>query len=90
MYLEIIAQDYDTIQDLKNANDQIILLSKKTEIPCIVSSNFHYITPNDKVSYEVAMTIKDQRQMTDPSRRRVIGDYHIMSEQEVIDILIKN
>jgi hypothetical protein len=36
------------------------------------------------------MAIKDQKQMTDPSRRRVIGDYHIMSEQEVHDVMCKN
>lgn len=89
-YLEIIAQEYELVTDIEKPNNQIILLSEKAQIPCIVSSNFHYIAPKDKVSYEVAMAIKDQKQMTDPSRRRVIGDYHIMSEQEVYDILIKN
>lgn len=90
LVLELIAQDYEVVQWLQHANDQIIKLSEQENLPCIVSSNFHYVAPKDKESYEVAMAIKDQKQMTDPSRRRVIGDYHIMSEQEVYDVMSKN
>jgi DNA polymerase III alpha subunit len=59
-------------------------------IPLIISTNFHYVSPKDKIAYETAMAIKDQKQMTDPGRRRVYGDYHITSEQEVHDIMIGN
>lgn len=90
LYLEVIAQDYMLESSLKPINDQIIAWAEQHELPVIASTNFHYIAAKDKKAFEVAMAIKDQRQLTDPARRRIQGDYYIMKEEQVRDILLKN
>lgn len=90
LYLEVIAQDYTLEPSLKSINSQILTRAEQHELPVIASTNFHYIAAKDKKAFEVAMAIKDQRQLTDPARRRVQGDYYIMKEEQVRDILLKN
>lgn len=90
LYLEVVAQDYTLEPSLQALNDQIISLSTQNWIPCVVGCNFHYISPKDKIAFETALAIKDQKYITDQTRRRVRGDYYIMSEQEVQHILINN
>ena len=89
-YLEITAQDYKLETHLELSNEQIMKISLQTKIPCTVTSNFHYINKDDKIAYETALAIKDQKQIRDNSRRRVAGDYHIMSDQEVREIMKGN
>lgn len=90
LYLEIIAQDYVLEPSLKSLNNQIISLSFLYSIPVVVSTNFHYISAKDKKAFEVALAIKDQRQFRDPARRTVKGNYYIMKEEEVREILENN
>jgi DNA polymerase-3 subunit alpha len=90
LYLEVIAQDYTLEPSLKALNNQIILLWQHFQLPIIVSSNFHYVAPSDRLAFETALAIKDQRLMTDPNRRKLLGEYHIMSEEQVHAILTKN
>lgn len=60
------------------------------QIPLIVSSNFHYISTKDKQAFEVALAIKDQRLITDPARRKAVGNRHMMSENEILNIMKDN
>lgn len=90
LYLEITAQDYKLEPRLQLLNNQIIQLSEQTQIPCTVTSNFHYIKQGDKIAFETALAIKDQKQISDSSRRKVSGNYYIMSEEEVREILQAN
>ncbi|HMY80954.1 MAG TPA: PHP domain-containing protein [Candidatus Absconditabacterales bacterium] len=90
LYLDMTAQSYRLEPTLRPLNDQLIVLSDAFHIPLVVNTNFHYINPEDKIAYEVALAIKDQKLMRDQDRRKVLGDYHIMSEQEVHGILVDN
>lgn len=90
LYLEITAQDYRLEPALELLNEQIMKISLQTQIPCILNSNFHYINKEDKIAYETTLAIKDQKQIGDTSRRRVAGDYYIMSDTEVRDIMKGN
>lgn len=90
LYLEVIAQDYKLESNLKVINEYTMALAQQHGLPVIASTNFHYIAAKDKKAFEVAMAIKDQRQLTDPARRRVQGDYYIMKEDQVRDILSTN
>lgn len=90
LYLEITAQSYTLEPALRPLNDQIISLSQTHHLPVIVSTNFHYINKSDHRAYEVALAIKDQTMMSDDKRRKIKGEYYIMSEWEVFDILINN
>lgn len=88
--MEIIAQPYTLEPKLRSLNDQIINLSNQFQLPLIVSTNFHYINKDDHLAFEVALAIKDQKMMSDPTRRKVAGEYYMMSEDEVTRILQDN
>ena len=89
-FLEVIAQDYKLEPSLKQINDNIIELAQKSNSPLIVNSNVHYIKAESKLAYEAALAIKDNNRLSDPMRRIVKGDYHLMSADEVTAVLQKN
>lgn len=90
IYIEIVAQDYKKEKGLSDCNARANSLSQKTGKKLIVSNNFHYIKPDDKIAFEVALCIKDGLQITSPERRKVLGDYHIFSEEEIINTMKAN
>ena len=90
LYLELIAQDNRKEPKVKDINQCVVEISDKYDIPMIVSTNYHYINKDDKESFEVAMAIKDSRQIGDHDRRRVWGDYFITSPEDVREVLISN
>jgi DNA polymerase III alpha subunit len=83
VYLDIVAQDYATIPELKKINDQILDLGENTGIRYVVHNNYFYPSKDDKEAWEVALAIKDGKKMYDDDRRKPKGDYHIMSEEEI-------
>ncbi len=89
-YLEIIAQDYKETTEVKKINDILMELSKKEQIPCIVNNNYFYPSPEDKQAREVALAIKDGLKIYDENRRKPKGQFHIMSEEEIREILKNN
>lgn len=90
VYLDIIAQDYTTIPVLKKTNDQILDLGGKAHLKFLVHNNYFYPNKDDKEAREVALAIKDGKKMYDEDRRKPKGDYHIMSEEEIREVLEKN
>ncbi len=89
-FADVIAQEYTKEPALKSINEAIEQLATTSNTPLLVNSNFHYIHAEDKEPYEVALAIKDGNKMYDEQRRKVVWDYHIFSEQEVIDVMTKN
>lgn len=90
IYLELIAQDYQKEPRARQINDLMYKISNEENLLTIVSTNYHYINKDDKESFEVAMSIKDGRQITDSERRKISGDYYIASEDEVRQVLLSN
>ena len=90
IYIELLAQDYNRQKELSDCNARAISLATKLDKNLIVSSNFHYINQDDKMAFEVSVCIKDGLQITSADRRKVIWDYHIFSEEEIINTLKKN
>lgn len=74
----------------KKINTAIITLSKQLEIPCVVDNNFHYILPSDKDACDIASCIKDGKQYYEHGRKKKEGEWHIMSEDEIVETLIHN
>ncbi|MBU0625948.1 hypothetical protein KKG31_06425 [Patescibacteria group bacterium] len=70
VYLDIIAQDYKILPGLKQINDQILALSEKLGLKCLVHNNYHYPNKEDKEAWEVALAIKDGKKMYDDNRRK--------------------
>lgn len=53
-------------------------------------NNYCYPKKDDKDAREVALAIKDGKKMYDEDRRKPKGEYYIMSEDEIREVLKKN
>lgn len=89
-YWEVVAQDYIYEPEIEVINNAIVNLSQKMNLSMIVTSNFHYVDSTDKAAYELALAIKDGNKIYDEERRKVLWNYHIFSESEIIEIMKKN
>ncbi|MFA5747616.1 MAG: PHP domain-containing protein [Candidatus Absconditabacterales bacterium] len=90
VYLEIIAQDYKNVPEIKKINNLIFEIAKKNKLECVVNNNYHYPKKEDKEAWETALAIKDGKKIYDQDRRKPKGEYFIMSENEIREILIQN
>ncbi|MEI6672505.1 MAG: hypothetical protein WCL02_04030 [bacterium] len=90
IYLEIIAQNYDETTESKKVNEFLLALAEKESINCVVNNNYFYPSDTDKQAREVALAIKDGLKIYDENRRKPKGQFHIMSEKEIKDILEHN
>lgn len=90
VYGEIIAQLHSENAELEHVNTYIFDLCKELQISCVVNSNYHYIKKSDKEAWEVALAVKDAKKIYENDRRQPKGEFHIMTEEEIIDVLTKN
>lgn len=90
VFLEVIPQDPKYNEKLATANTTIWELHKQTNIPVIITSNFHYIHKSDKEAYDIARCIKDWKRVYDDDRRKTFGDFHITSVEETEAMCQKN
>ena len=89
-YFEVTAQDETVLTELPKINQLILHLARKTDTACIVNNNYFYPEPSDKEAWEMALSIKDNMKMYDAYRRQPAGQYHIMVEEELRKICLKN
>ena len=89
-YFEIIAQDERLLTDLPKINQLLLHLARKTDTQCVVNNNYFYPEPKDKHTWEMALAIKDNMKIYDDARRQPVGQYHIMTEEEIREICLKN
>lgn len=90
VYLEIIAQDYNEINESKKVNEFLLDLAEKEQMNCVVNNNYHYPSSTDKQAREVALAIKDGLKIYDENRRKPKWQFHIMDEDEIIKIMENN
>lgn len=90
VYLEIIAQDYTETAESKKVNELLLALAEREQMSCVVDNNYFYPSSTDKQAREVALAIKDGLKIYDESRRKPKGQFHIMSEDEIRQILENN
>lgn len=87
---DLIVQDYRRVPQLRSINATIQKLAEETHTMLLVHTNFHYVLEKDAQSFEVALAIKDTKKMYDEHRRKVVGQFHIMSEQEIVETMRLN
>lgn len=85
--LEIIAQDESKNKYLKIVNNKIVEIANITNTKMIVNNNFCYIEKSDKDAYEALISIKDSKAY---QAWNIKWDFHIMSKEEIENILQKN
>ena len=89
-YLEITAQDESILPATKKINKFIYNLAKQTNTKLIVDNDYRYVREKDKDAWEIALSIKDGTKMYDANRRSPAWKYHIMGEEEIRGICVKN
>ncbi len=85
--IDITAQSYLHYPQLKQSNDFLISQAKEYGLPMVTSSSYYYPYQTQKIAYETALAIKDGKKNYDSDARKIKGDHHILSEQEVRFIL---
>ncbi|HMT01563.1 MAG TPA: PHP domain-containing protein [Candidatus Absconditabacterales bacterium] len=89
-FLEINAQNENNLPNIKTINEITLNLGEKLDIPVFVGNNYHYIKPDEKEAFEMALAIKDGLKLYDDQRRKVVGDYHFCDENNIITVMKKN
>ncbi|MBP7760337.1 DNA polymerase III subunit alpha [Candidatus Saccharibacteria bacterium] len=81
-YLEI--QDHDT-KEQKETNTKILKLASDTGIPCVVTSDAHYINESDQEAHEILLCVGTTAFLSDEGRMS-LKDYHlhVTDPQDVI------
>lgn len=90
VYGEIVAQLHSENSELERVNTYVFDLCKELQISCVVNPNYHYIKKSDKDAREVALAVKDAKKIYENDRRQPKGEFHIMTEEEVVDVLKAN
>jgi len=71
-YLEI--QHHPGLPEQKSANDALIKISKKHDIPLVATNDVHYIKPEDAGAQDVLMSIQTDKKIADESRLTMKSD----------------
>lgn len=90
VFLEIVAQSYTDTPDIQKINDRVLRISEQEDIPCIVNNVYNYPNKGDREAREVALAIKDGVKIYDENRRKPRGQFYIMTEEEIRNILVQN
>lgn len=72
-YLEV--QDHSTKEQIET-NKKILKLSKDTGIPCVVTSDAHYINESDQEAHEILLCVGTSAFLSDEGRMS-LKDYHL-------------
>lgn len=70
-YLEI--QHHPEIEDQVKANDRLIALSRKTNIPLVATNDIHYLRKEDAEAQDILMLINTGSDPDDPERLSLAG-----------------
>lgn len=83
-YLELM--HHPTLPQQKTVNDALIKLSKEMSIPIVVSSDVHYVNPEDNVAQDIMTCIASARNLDDPGRFSMMNtDYSMHDPKAVIE-----
>ena len=88
-YLEFLTYSYDLFPERKKIESKFIDFIQKWKRG-VVSSNYRYLKPEDKSTYDVLLCIKNNWKYHSNERPQLKWEHHIMSEQEVKNVLKLN
>lgn len=88
--IDITAQLFEYYPILKSLHDILLQCAEDNDLLVVTSSGFVYPYVDQKIAYETALAIKDNKRTYDSDSRKVKWDYHILSEDEIRSILIQN
>jgi DNA polymerase III subunit alpha len=89
-YLEI--QRHSQIEELKELNKNLILLSRKYAVPIVATNDVHYLKKEDAYAQEILLCIQTRTSIQEKNRLSMLDvpDYYLKSteemEEEFIDL----
>jgi DNA polymerase-3 subunit alpha len=82
LFLEIVAYDAD---EQKRVNFELLKISRKYNLPVVVSSDTHYFSKEDAVFHDLLLAIQTQKRLDDPKRFRFSGfDFWFKDKEDYI------
>lgn len=82
-YLEL--QDHTEWDEQRENNQKIIELSKKLSIPCVVTSDAHYLNADDQEAHEILLCVGTGAYLSDENRMSLKNLHlHVTEPQDVI------
>lgn len=83
-YFEI--QDHNEWDVQKKINKHLFNLSEDLDIPCVVSSDAHYLSPDDQEAHEILLCVGTGSYLSD-EKRMSLKDFHlhVTDPAEIID-----
>ena len=90
VFLEIVAQDESKNKELEKVNKKILGIANAEGIDIITWNIYNYIEKDEKETWEVALAIKDNKRMFDADRRKPNWEFHIMTGDEIKNVLLWN
>lgn len=83
-YFEI--QDHNDWDVQKKINGHLFKLSKEIDVPCVVSSDAHYLSPDDQEAHEILLCVGTGSYLSD-EKRMSLKDFHlhVTDPKEIID-----
>lgn len=82
-YLEI--QDHG-LSDERKIITEMLTLSKECGVKLVSTNDCHYVRKDDKEAHDWLMCMQTDKLITDENRMVYEGDYHLKSEQEMLDL----
>ncbi len=80
-YLELQANH---LKEQVLVNQKLVELSKKLDIPLVITNDSHYLKKEDAYSHEVLLCVQTGKRMTDTDRMRFeTDDFYIKSPEEI-------
>lgn len=81
-YFEL--QDHPEIDGQVSMNNTLVELGKKLGIPYVVTRDVHYLNPEDAEAQDIVTCIKAGRQVSDPSRFKLVHvDRSLNTEEDI-------
>jgi DNA polymerase-3 subunit alpha len=80
-YLELQDHGYN---EQKKVNQELIRLSKETNIPLVATNDIHYILKEDYLAHDILLCIQTNKKVNDEDRMRYKGgQFYLKSPQEM-------
>lgn len=88
--ITLTAQSYKSYPSLKALDEVCLHYATGTSLKLMTSSIFYYPYKEQKEVYETALAIKDNKRTYRNDSRKIPGEHHILSQEEVVMYLKAN
>lgn len=83
-YLEI--QDHNEMPEQQKVNEYVFRLGKELDIPCVLTSDAHYVNPDDQDAHEILLCVGTGAYLADEDRMSLKNVHlHVTDPKDIIE-----